>query len=333
MSAFAAAKERVREALLLDQALQAVQGRSPEQATRLRELTSAVDARTAAAESLAAGDQLAPALIILRDAALLAAEAVLLVIENETAAADEEALERVAALALADAPVGFDRTCELLRSRNRLLFDQLPSSEAAHRRLDVERTVAWLRNLVDPRTPAQIKRSRWLRLVSTGVIALVAVVAILGWGITKLVAPKNLALGKQVQLSSRRPNCGTTTPEGLPPSGLVDGSKSGAYDICTNSEVGPWAIVDLGEQYTLNKVKVYGRDDCCWGQYDLPAVLELSTDGHAFVEIARQTQAYTGSKPWTVPIDNKPARYVRLRVDATIPRELVLLELEVFGSR
>jgi hypothetical protein len=111
----------------------------------------------------------------------------------------------------------------------------------------------------------------------------------------------------------------------------VDGSKSGAYDICTNAEVGPWAIVDFGQVFTLSKAKVYGRDDCCWGLYDLPTVFEISVDGTDYAEVARQTASYSAIKPWNVTIGGRPARFVRLRVDSREARELVLSELEVFG--
>jgi hypothetical protein len=77
---------------------------------------------------------------------------------------------------------------------------------------------------------------------------------------------------------------------------------------------------------------VYNRDDCCWGQYDLPQVLEVSTDGTNYVEVSRQPAAYTAAKPWVSAVGDKPARFVRVRVDAPIPRELVLTELEVFGK-
>jgi hypothetical protein len=93
----------------------------------------------------------------------------------------------------------------------------------------------------------------------------------------------------------------------------------------------PWAIVDLGQVHVLKRAKVYNRDDCCWGQYELPQVFEVSLDGVSYVEVARQLVAYTAAKPWEVSIGDKQARFVRLRVEAPIPRELVLTELEVFG--
>jgi F5/8 type C domain len=326
----------LREVLLLERALEAATARSPDEASQIRELATAVDARLAAAESLAAGDQLAPALVILRDAARLSAKAVLTMSGSSvTTAGAEDNLARVAELAKAGhlpaPPEGFGAACELLASSNALVFDELPPSQAMGRRLEVEKAVTWMRGLVEARSPAQIKRSRALRLVLTGTVLLMAIVGLGAWGVSKIAAPKNIALGKVVQLSSRRPNCGAPGPEGLAPAGLVDGNKSGTYDICTNSEVSPWAVVDLAQVYVLSKAKVYNRDDCCWGQYDLPAVLEVSLDGSNYTEIARQTSSYSASKPWTVPIDGRPARFVRLRVDAREPRELVLTELELFG--
>lgn len=286
-----------------------------------------------AAEALVAGDQVAPSLVILRDAAHLAAQAVL-VMRSESV--KEDPLSRVAELAangeLGTAPEGFARACALVRSSNRLAFDELPASEAMGQRLEVERGVTWLRGMVEPRSTAQLRRSRILRLVLTAVTVLGAVLLLIGFGIRTIVAPKNLAFGKPVQLSSRRPACGTPSPEGLPGSGLVDGNKSGAYDICTNSEVNPWAVIDLGQTRAVTQVKVFNRDDCCWGLYDLPTVLELSMDGAAYVEVGRQSASYTAAKPWIVPIDNKQARFVRLRVDSPQPKELVLTEVEVFGK-
>jgi hypothetical protein len=323
----------LREALLLEDALRAVESRSPGQVDKIRELCAAIDARLMAAEALVAGDQVAPALVILRDAAHLAAEAVLITRGEH---ATDDSLGQVADLVtsgkLGSAPDRFADAYALVRNSNRLAFDELPPADAMGRRLDVERAVTWLRGMVEPRSPAQLRRSRIFRLALAAAVVLGTVVALIGLGLRKLVAPKNLAYGKTVQLSSRRPSCGTPAAEGLPGSGLVDGNKSGAYDICTNSEVNPWATIDLGQTHSVTQVKIFNRDDCCWGQYDLPAVLELSIDGAAYVEIGRQSAAYTASKPWVVPVENKQARYVRIRVDSPHPKELVLTEVEVFGK-
>jgi hypothetical protein len=65
----------------------------------------------------------------------------------------------------------------------------------------------------------------------------------------------------------------------------------------------------------------------------LPAVLELSEDGTNYREVARRTTAYTATDPWVIRLDHPSARFLKLRVDANEPRELVLTELEVYASK
>jgi hypothetical protein len=55
------------------------------------------------------------------------------------------------------------------------------------------------------------------------------------------------------------------------PSGVVDGVRSGAYDISTNDEVRPWLTIDLLNIHKLSKALFYYRSDCCFGSFDLPA--------------------------------------------------------------
>jgi hypothetical protein len=100
--------------------------------------------------------------------------------------------------------------------------------------------------------------------------------------------------------------------------------------VCTNHELGPWVMVDLQKSQPIATVKVYNRGDCCWGNWDLPAVLELSDDGVHFSQVARRTTGYSSTDPWVVPVSGQAGRFVRLRVDAPEPRELVLNEIEVF---
>jgi hypothetical protein len=82
----------------------------------------------------------------------------------------------------------------------------------------------------------------------------------------------------------------------------------------------------------LSKVIIYNRSDCCWGQNDLPAVLEVSEDGTTFTEVGRRVTPYSSADPWVVLLLGQRARIVRLRVDSNEPyRELVLNEIEVFA--
>ena len=324
-----------REFFLLEKAQREASSRSVDQEAAIRDFVTAADARLAAAESLTGGDQVPAALILFREGIVFTIRALLAA--HQRAAGDQTVdgvfrnfAELMQAGEVPAAPEGFDAVRALLSDPRPLAFDELPAGEALAKRAQVETAALWLRGLVDTRTVRQIKWSRALRL---GMIAVV-VLALIGIGIGKLLAPRNLALGKPVQSSSRRANSPPGSGEaGLPPSGLVDGSVGSTYDICTNSEVRPWVMVDLQRVHNLGKVIAYNRADCCQGSYDLPAILELSEDGATFREVARRTTAYSASDPWVIKLDRTPARFIRLRVDANEPRELVLTELEAFGSR
>jgi hypothetical protein len=289
----------------------------------------------AAAESLTGGDQVPAALILYREGIIFTIRALLESRGRDTSEPTAEgAFRSLAALMEAGemtaAPAGFEGVRALLSDTRLLAFDELPPAEAQTKRSEIENTALWLRRLVDARTVRQIKWSRTLRI---GLVAL-ATLACLGFGFSKLVAPKNIALGKPVEMSSRRPQCPPGSGEaGLPPSGLVDGTVSAAYDICTNYEVRPWVSLDLQQVRRVSKVVVFDRGDCCWGSYDLPTVLDLSEDGTNFREVARRTTAYSATDPWVIRLDRQSARFVRLRVDANEPRELVLTELEVYAPR
>jgi hypothetical protein len=328
-----------REVLLLEGAQKAAEKRSAEQQAKIRELTEAVGARTAAAESLSAFDQIPAALVLLRDATVLAIHALLVAHgsappEPTIEAAFRELGHLIDSGAVPAPPDGLVRARELLTNRHHLAFDELATTEAVDRRADVESTLRWLRNQVDPRSVRQIQLSRWMRLAGVALAVAGGAAWLAFWGTGKLFAAKNIALGATVQLSSRRPDCPAGSgPSGAPPSGLVDGSKSSSYDICTNSEVNPWAIVDLHRSERLAKIKIYGRGDCCWGTYDLPTLLEISQDGNSYVEIARRTTPYSASDPWVVDAGAQPARFIRLRSDSPAARELVLNEVEVFAAK
>jgi hypothetical protein len=325
--------DRLREAFLLQRAQRTVESRSADRQSKIRELADAVDVRLAVVDSLTAGDQIPAALVLLRDAAILAIRAVL---ESRGIDADEQTAEgafrRLTPLVesgdLPAPPKEWTRVRDLLSDTRHLAFDELSGPDALARRTEAEALVAWLRILVEARTVSEIKASRVIRLGVVGLLVLGG----LTWGVTRVSASKNLALGKPAQMSSRRPSCPPGAGEaGLPPSGAVDGNKAGAYDICTSYEVRPWLTIDLQSVHKLSKAVIYYRGDCCQGAYDLPAVLEVSEDGTTWTEVGRRTTAYSAQDPWTVPIDGKRAKIVRLRVDSNDSKELVLNEVEVYG--
>jgi hypothetical protein len=321
-----------REFFLLEKAQREASSRSADQEAKIRDFVTAADARLVAAESLTGGDQVPAALTLYRDGIVFTIRALLESRRRDSSERTAEGAfrslaELIDAGEIPSPPPRFESARALLTDMRPLAFDELPSGEARTKRSEVESTALWLRGLVDTRTIRQLKWSRALRV---GAIACL-LLAVLGFGIRKFVSPKNVALGKPVQMSSRRANCPAGSGEaGGPPAGLVDGSVSGAYDICTGNELRAWVMVDLEQVRPLAKIIVYNRGDCCWGSHDLPAVLELSDDGTNFREVARRTTAYSATDPWTIRLDKQAARFVRVRVDGDEPKELVLNELEVY---
>ena len=324
-----------REFFLQEKAQRAVSSRSADQETRIRDYVTAADARLAAAESLTGGDQVPAALILYRDGIVFTIRALLESRGKDSAVPTTDgAFGALGSLIEAGdvpaAPDGFEAARTLLADPRPLAFDELPAGEALGKRAHVETTALWLRGLVDARSVRQVK---WTRALRIGTFA-IATIGIVAFGVTKIAGPKNIALGKPVQISSRRPQCPPGSGEaGQPPSGLVDGTVSSAYDICTNFEVRPWVTVDLQETRKISKIVAYYRGDCCWGLYDLPAVVELSEDGTNYREVGRRTTAYSATDPWVIKLDRQPATFVRVRVDSNESRELVMTELEIFAPR
>jgi F5/8 type C domain len=322
-----------REFVLVEGALRAVRARPPGQQETIRKLIAAADSRLSVVDSLPIGRHIPVALVLLRDAAALASQAVLEALGmagDRPAAADS--LARVAQLtqrgALPPAPAALDDVLRLFEDGHILTFDELSPEVAIARRSQALKAVTWLRKLIEPRSVSQLRYIRATRIGAIGLTILTVMACA-----TQLLRSKNIALGKPVGVSSRRAECPSGSgPDGLSPSRLVDGSTSAGFDICTNAEVRPWVTIDLLAVHTLSKVIVYDRGDCCWGQHDLPSVLELSEDGSTFTEVGRRTTAYSLSDPWIVRLHGERGRIVRLRVDSDDSnRALVLNEIEVFG--
>ncbi|MDP9001383.1 MAG: hypothetical protein M3O46_14875, partial [Myxococcota bacterium] len=63
----------------------------------------------------------------------------------------------------------------------------------------------------------------------------------------------------------------------------------------------------------------------------LPLVVELSTDGKTYAELARRDDHFDSDPPWIVEAGGRRARYVRVRVARK--SYLALSEVEVFGRK
>jgi hypothetical protein len=79
----------------------------------------------------------------------------------------------------------------------------------------------------------------------------------------------------------------------------------------TKEENEPWVRLDLGETTTVSAVSIENRQDCC-AERALPLVVEVSTDGKSFREVARRSEGFQSWKAKFAPVD---ARFVRARVE------------------
>jgi hypothetical protein len=190
--------------------------------------------------------------------------------------------------------------------------------ELLSKRPAVEATIEWLRELVEPRSLAEIRATRALRLV--GLVALVLV--LLGWLIVRVTRPVNIALGKPVTVSEPHP--ASTAP--VDNSGLTNGDIEASYGIHTNTATQgtAWVTIDLQAPVKISKVKVFNRADG-WFDDGLPLSLEFSEDGTNFTEVDRRAETFSSRAPWVFAAKGATTRYVRVKS----PKYVALTEIEI----
>jgi hypothetical protein len=187
------------------------------------------------------------------------------------------------------------------------------------------RFFVWLEARIETRTPREALVTRWL--------VRGAAVAAVPSTIWLLTAPKNLALDKRVSASSI---CSLTPAPSLGEDALhrvVDGRRNElTFAVCTNTEQKPWVTVDLGQERRIERVVVYPRNDCCYGEDELPLRVQLSQDDKSFETIGTRTVPATLDYPWRFAARGEHARYIRVTADSDQPRHVIISELEVYGS-
>jgi hypothetical protein len=117
---------------------------------------------------------------------------------------------------------------------------------------------------------------------------------------------------------------------GTTAAGATDGDRSTSYGFHSVENDAPWLSIDLGQRILIDRVKVFGRSDCCFDQ-SIPIVLEISDDGVNYREVATRTENFSDYSPWVVPCQGAAARYVKLRVQRRT--YLVVNEVEVYGKK
>jgi hypothetical protein len=216
-------------------------------------------------------------------------------------------------------PTDDARVRQALAARDELYLDELSLEDVERARWALDRAASLLRRRVEARTIANVRGTRWGRVA--------AVLVLLGYAALLVVratlVPKDIALGKPVHPSSRKPNM----PDGHE---LVDGELAPSAGVYTNIEDNPSVVIDLVDSYWIDRIKVYNRLDG-WFDDCLPLVVELSTDGKTWEQIARRDEHFGTDPPWIVDGSGRRATQVRLRV--TRKTYLALSEVEVFGKK
>jgi hypothetical protein len=267
------------------------------------------------------------ALAVYREAALLYMAALLTVASDEPPAEPLQPEPIVSGFRKLETTFPPSRTANeveeffgLVLTHDPLVLDRLPAERVAERMLSIRALVAWLGELVEPRTLRAIHVQRAVRVSILGAV----VATLLVWGIVRALEPENIALSKPVSASSVHPAAISQ------PVGLVDGVTSGSYGVHTDREDSPWVQVDLLDVFQIDEIRIYNRGDG-WFDAGLPMSLQLSIDGKEFVEADKRTQSFGQDSPWTFRGEQRKARYVRV---AAAPGTYVSLsELEVNGEK
>lgn len=318
MAPFSTKLEPIREFFLLRRSERLVRGYAASQRVAVERHADAAARRLSAGRGI---PHCVPAALLLRDAV----KHYLFALEAARDASRGEAVldkgDRADLPALPPDPLRPDavptddaRVREALAATSPLYFDRLSDEDAALTRTALDRAASMLHGRVEARSLANVVGTRWGRLGALAVVVAYAAIAVLH----SKVWPKNIALGRPVHASSLAGGDGHE---------LVDG-EAGAVPMRTNTDESPSAAIDLGRGYRIDRVAVYNRVDG-WFDDCLPLVVEFSTDGAKYSEVARRDQHFGADPPWSVDGKRELARYVRVRLARR--GYLALSEVEVFG--
>ena len=127
----------------------------------------------------------------------------------------------------------------------------------------------------------------------------------IGWGAVAvrewMVELDNIARGKSWTISSVYPmGCRSPAQKCM---------ESPSFFFHTQEQQGPWVEFDLGTPQRFSRVKVRNREDCC-SDRAVPLVLEASSDGKKWNQLARKNEVFS---TWQPEFTATEARWVRLR--------------------
>jgi peptidoglycan/LPS O-acetylase OafA/YrhL len=175
------------------------------------------------------------------------------------------------------------------------------------------------RRLTDPTLPPW--KPGWRQWAIAGSILAGALLLYFHHEVSRLVGPKNLALGRRVTVSSAN----AAQPD---PQQLTNGILESERGLHTSKDGGPWAIIDLGASVPIGTIVTYNRADG-WQTEVLPLTIEVSTDGSQYRPVGRRTTLFSQWIPWRLRLSGVEARYIRYR--APDDGYICLAETEVFA--
>lgn len=107
----------------------------------------------------------------------------------------------------------------------------------------------------------------------------------------------------------------SSASSGFKGSGTLGERGSAEFDLVfhTDSQTGPWVVIDMLESRSIDRVVIVNRRDCCFDR-GLPLVVEVGNDGVVFAPVGRQSTLFD---TWTVDFAAREARYVRIRSEST----------------
>jgi hypothetical protein len=182
----------------------------------------------------------------------------------------------------------------------RALTDGAPAYTLEAAEADADRAREFIEALIAeidaPRKRVErIARQRWARFGALGAVLLMIV-----YGVRVLALGPNLVADRPFRTSS--------TYAGCAPPNTCDG-----IFFHTDQQSNPWIEFDLGAPRAIKRIEVANRIECCMDRAT-PLLVEISTDGSHWTEIARRDRDFS---TWTASFPKVTTRYVRFRV----PRE------------
>ena len=317
------ARDGVREFFLLERAQKQSEALGASQRETIRTYHEAASRRISVARDLRGPVQTPAALLLYQQGAFFYALAYLVNKDENLVPGSQTPEETFRKLDSAiqenglTAPKEFERARSMLVSTDHLQLDRVTAEEASRRVEDLDVAARWLGHLLDPRSPRELKAARVIRVL-VGSVAALALLIHFGF---RIFAPKNLALNKPAVASSYMFSTAA--------SGAVDGSRSGQYGFHSQLESSPWLSIDLGRDFAITRIDVFGRTD---GYYDqsVPLALEASADNTDYRQVALRSETFSDYDPWVIkPAPPLVTRYLRLHTMR--PSYLVLGEVEVYG--